>query len=223
MKFTLCERSKTVFKSFSSINQSIWIEAGSSDLSTIAISKSIMGKVNIDEVFPKDVGIYDISEWLAVCSLFKEAEFEFFDEYMLIGDDKSTVKYMYCEKEIVVSPPVNVNMPNADITINIEGESLSTALKAASIMSLPDVVCYSENGKVFFGVSNNTTSNSSSWSKEIGTYDGDDEFEVVIEVDSLKVLPTDYVVEISRAGITRWSSKSEAAVYHIPIGVGSNV
>lgn len=219
------KRTIDVLTSFKSINQSIWISAGSTSLSTIAVSKSIMGNVDIDEEFPKDVGIYDIGEFLAACSLFKEPELTFFDEYVQISDaaGSSIINYMYCEEEIVVSPPSSVNMPEADITVNIEGTSLTTAIKAASIMSLPDIVCYSKSGKVFFGASNNEMTNSSSWTKEIGTYEGDDDFEIVIEVESMKVLPTDYVVEISRAGITRWTSTSEGAVYHIPIGVGSNV
>ena len=55
----LSEKTLTLLKNFSNINQSILFKQGSS-LRTISVMKNILAEATIDEDLPTDFGIYDL-------------------------------------------------------------------------------------------------------------------------------------------------------------------
>ena len=57
----LSDKTLTLLKNFSSINQSILFKHGSS-LRTISVMKNILAEAQIDEEIPKDFGIYDLNQ-----------------------------------------------------------------------------------------------------------------------------------------------------------------
>ena len=75
----LSDKTLTLLKNFSSINQSILFKEGSS-LRTISVMKNILAEATIEEELPKDFGIYDLNQFLNGLNLHQNAEldFEFF-------------------------------------------------------------------------------------------------------------------------------------------------
>jgi len=63
----------------------------------------------------KNYGIWDLSQFLGIISLFEQPELEFHDKYMEISNEAgSSVKYFYCEPKLITSlPPKALNMPAA--------------------------------------------------------------------------------------------------------------
>ena len=59
----LSEKTLTLLKNFSNINQSILFKQGSS-LRTISVMKNILAEATIDEDLPTDFGIYDLGQFL---------------------------------------------------------------------------------------------------------------------------------------------------------------
>jgi hypothetical protein len=59
----LSDKTLTLLKNFSSINQSILFKEGSS-LRTISVMKNILAEATIEEELPKDFGIYDLNQFL---------------------------------------------------------------------------------------------------------------------------------------------------------------
>ena len=52
-----------ILKNFSNINQSICFKEGT-ELSTLSIQKNILSRAVVEEKFPKNFAIYDLSEFL---------------------------------------------------------------------------------------------------------------------------------------------------------------
>ena len=62
-----------ILKNFSLINPSIAFKAGNS-LSTMSPQRSVMARADLDDHFPSDGAIYDLSRFLGVISLFETPE-----------------------------------------------------------------------------------------------------------------------------------------------------
>ena len=77
-----------ILKNFSNINQSICFKEGT-ELSTLSIQKNILSRAVVEEKFPKDFAIYDLSEFLSGLTLFEDPDFIFDDDnYVVIRDKK---------------------------------------------------------------------------------------------------------------------------------------
>jgi len=72
----LSDKTLSVLKNFSTINQSILFKQGNK-LRTISVMKNILAEANISEEIPKDFGIYDLSQFLNGLSLHQNPELDF--------------------------------------------------------------------------------------------------------------------------------------------------
>ena len=80
----LSDKTLTLLKNFSSINQSILFKKGSS-LKTISVMKNILAEATIAEELPQDFGIYDLGQFLNGMGLHQSPELDFTnDGYVLI-------------------------------------------------------------------------------------------------------------------------------------------
>ena len=84
-----------ILKNFSNINQSICFKKGT-ELSTLSIQKNILSRAEVEETFPKNFAIYDLSEFLSGLTLFEDPEFDFSnDSFVTIKDRRNTSAYSY--------------------------------------------------------------------------------------------------------------------------------
>ena len=72
----ISDTTKSVLKNFADINQNLLVQPGQ-ELKTISTMKNILAKAKIEEEFTSEFGIYDLSEFLGVLSLFKRPTFSF--------------------------------------------------------------------------------------------------------------------------------------------------
>ena len=70
----ISEATKSILKNFSDINQNLLGKPGS-ELKTISTMKNILATAKVEEEFTTEFGIYDLSEFLGVLSLFKRPFF----------------------------------------------------------------------------------------------------------------------------------------------------
>jgi hypothetical protein len=75
----LSDKTLTLLKNFSSINQSILFKKGNS-LRTISVMKNILAEATIEEELPKDFGIYDLNQFLNGLNLHQNAELDFVND-----------------------------------------------------------------------------------------------------------------------------------------------
>ena len=109
----LSDKTLTLLKNFSSINQSILFKEGSS-LRTISVMKNILAEATIEEELPKDFGIYDLNQFLNGLNLHQNAELDFVNEsYVVIKEGRSRSKYFFADPSVIVTPPdKSISLPS---------------------------------------------------------------------------------------------------------------
>ena len=81
----LSKETLAVLKNFSSLNSNILVEEGNI-IQTITPTKNVMARAVVEEDFSTKFGIWDLSKFLSVVSIFDVPEFTFEDKYVVIGD-----------------------------------------------------------------------------------------------------------------------------------------
>lgn len=203
----LSEETMEILDNFSSINPSIKLSKGSV-IHTMSLQKSIHAIATIDETIPKDVCIYDTKRFLATLKLFNEPDVEFDKNFFIISHKKSKVTYTYCSEDMITVPKQSsIKLPSVDVTFDLEWETFKEVMRASGILQLKEIFVWSDDGKIFIGVNSSSDSTSDTFRHEIGDYDGNDDFKVIILAENLKLLPNDYRVNICLDGFIEMNSK----------------
>lgn len=196
----ITKKTIAILQNFSTINQSLCIQP-TGKLYTVAINKSIIGKANIEEKFPREFAIYDLSEFLGSIALFDNPTLDFGanDNYVVISGENSTtkIKYYYASIEIFKIDK-DITMPITEVGFYLKMKSLQSLMKAANVLQLNDIVITPKNGEVDITATNdeNPTSNDYSLRIETDVLPSED-FKFVVHTEALKMIPADYDIGIS--------------------------
>lgn len=201
----LSENTLSILKNFASINQGIRITSGNT-ISTISPLKTLLAKAKVDNNFDRTFCIYDLNRFLSVLSLFKEPELDFSDTAVVIRGGKQKVTYRFCDEKVIVAAPTNeLGFPTPEVSFTLTQEALHAAVKANSILGLPDIAFVGENGKLYLRSVNIKDAGSDNFDEEIG--ETTHNFTAVFKPEYLsKILPTTYTVELSSKKISRFTS-----------------
>lgn len=204
----LSEKTLGVMKNFSLINQSLMIKKGKI-LKTIVPLRTMTAEAELDQEFPGEACIYDLSRFLSVLSLYKEPDIDFKSDHFIISEGKRKTRYIFAEPSMIVLPPEkSVVLKTDDVQINLQWSDIESTSKAASRLQLPEISIVGENGKVFLKASNSedTNANSDSFSTDLGV-DVSSNFKFTFGADKLKMIPQNYVITICFAGIARFDGE----------------
>ncbi len=219
---TISKKTLDILKNFSAINSGITVNEGNV-LNTVESGKSIVAEARVSETFPKKFSIYELNKFLGTVSLFKDPEFVFEDNYILIKSGKASVKYWYCDPTLVVSTNKRINMPKAVVKFDLDGKEFAEVLKAASVLQVMHmIVRSSEDGsRIELAVSDKSDRTSNSFCVDVGENTSGAKFEFIFDVDNLKMIPGDYTVEISEKVVSCFSNKNEPITYWIALNADS--
>ena len=136
----LSDKTISLLKNFSSINQSILFKEGNK-LRTISVMKNILAEATVSEDFTKDFGVYDLNQFLNGLSLYQNPELDFKnDGYVVMKEGKSRSKYFFADPNVIVSPPdKDISLPSEDVCFEVSTDQLDKLLKASSIYQSPDL------------------------------------------------------------------------------------
>ena len=212
----LSDKTLSVLKNFSTINQSILFKQGTK-LRTISVMKNILADATITEELPKDFGIYDLSQFLNGLSLHNNPELDFQeDNYVVIKEGKSRSKYFFADPQVIVTPPEKeMNLPSEDVTFDLSTEQLDKLLKAAAIYQLPDLAVVGANGVVKIVVRDKKNDTSNDFAITVG--ETDKQFSFNFKVENIKILPGNYEVVVSSKLLSRFTSKNQDLTYFIAL------
>ena len=90
----LSDNTKEILKNFSEINPNLMITPGK-EIKTISTMKNILATAGVEENFPQDIAIYDLSEFLGMLSLFNKPVFDFDEKLMTINEEGTSTKSKY--------------------------------------------------------------------------------------------------------------------------------
>ena len=212
----LSDKTISVLKNFSSINQSILFKEGNK-LRTISVMKNILAEATVSEDFSKDFGIYDLNQFLNGLSLHSSPELDFAnDGYVVIREGRSRSKYFFADPNVIVTPPDKaITLPSEDVCFELSTDQLDKLLKAAAVYQLPDISAVGEAGVIKLVVRDkkNDTSNN----HEIVVGETNSEFVFNFKVENIKVLPGTYEVVVSQKLLSRFTSKNHDLTYYIAL------
>ena len=212
----LSDKTISVLKNFSSINQSILFKEGNK-LRTISVMKNILAEATVTEEFTKDFGIYDLNQFLNGMSLHQQPELDFANEgYVMIREGKMRSKYFFADPNVIVTPPEKeIKLPTEDVCFELSTDQLDKLLKAAAVYQLPDICAVGENGVVKLVVRDKKNDTSNDFAIVVG--ETDEEFSFNFKVENIKVLPGTYEVVVSSKLLSRFTSKNHDLTYYIAL------
>ena len=212
----LSDKTISVLKNFSSINQSILFKKGNK-LRTISVMKNILAEATISEEFMRDFGVYDLNQFLNGMSLHQSPELDFGNSgYVVIREGKMRSKYFFADPNVIVTPPdKEITLPSEDVCFELSTEQLNSLLKAAAVYQLPDLSAVGENGVVKLVVRDKKNDTSNDFAIVVGETDA--EFSFNFKVENIKVLPGTYNVVVSQKLLSRFTSTSHDLTYYIAL------
>ena len=212
----LSDKTLSVLKNFSTINQSILFKQGNK-LRTISVMKNILAEANISEEIPKDFGIYDLSQFLNGLSLHQNPELDFGnDGHVVIKEGRMRSKYFFADPQVIITPPEKaIDLPSEDVSFELRTEQLDKLLKAAAIYQLPDLAVIGEAGVVKLLVRDKKNDTSNDFSVIVG--ETDKQFSFNFKIENIKILPGTYDVIVSQKLLSRFVSKNHDLTYFIAL------
>lgn len=210
----LSDKTISLLKNFSSINQSILFKEGNK-LRTISVMKNILAEATVSEDFTKDFGVYDLNQFLNGLSLYQNPELDFKnDGYVVMKEGKSRSKYFFADPNVIVSPPdKDISLPSEDVCFDVSTDQLDKLLKASSIYQSPDLSAIGENGVIKLVVRDKKNDTSNDYSVIVG--ETDKEFCFNFKVENIKILPGTYEVVVSQKLLSRFTAKNSDLTYYI--------
>ena len=212
----LSDKTISLLKNFSSINQSILFKEGNK-LRTISVMKNILAEATVSEEFAKDFGVYDLNQFLNGLSLHQSPELDFKnDGYVVIREGKMRSKYFFADPNVIVTPPEkDITLPSEDVCFEVSTEQLDKLLKAAAVYQLPDISAVGEGGVIKLVVRDKKNDTSNDFAIVVG--ETKDQFSFNFKVENIKVLPGTYEVVVSKKLLSRFESKNHDLTYYIAL------
>ena len=212
----LSDKTISVLKNFSSINQSILFKEGSK-LRTISLMKNILAEATVTEDFAKDFGIYDLNQFLNGLSLHQSPELDFQnDGYVVIREGRSRSKYFFADPNVITSPPEKeITLPSEDVTFQLDTTSLEKLLKAAAVYQLPDFSAIGEAGVIKLVVRDKKNDTSNEYAIVVG--ETEKEFCFNFKVENIKIIPGAYDVVVSSKLLSQFTNTQFNLKYYIAL------
>tara|TARA_Y100001970_G_scaffold284202_1_gene401067 strand:- start:375 stop:1055 length:681 start_codon:yes stop_codon:yes gene_type:complete len=212
----LSDKTLTLLKNFSSINQSILFKKGSS-LKTISVMKNILAEATIEEDLPTDFGIYDLNQFLNGLGLHQNPDLDFENQgHVVIREGRSRTKYFFADPAVIVTPPdKEITLSSEDVSFELSTTQLDKLLKAAAIYQLPDLAVVGGDGVVKIVVRDKKNDTSNDFSIVVG--ETDSTFSFNFKVENIKILPGTYDVVVSQKLLSRFTCRDYDLTYYIAL------
>jgi hypothetical protein len=212
----LSDKTISILKNFSSINQSILFKEGSK-LRTISLMKNILAEATVTEEFSKDFGIYDLNQFLNGLSVHQSPELDFTNEgYVVIKEGRSRSKYFFADPNVIVTPPDKaINLPTEDVCFELSTTVLEKLLKAAAVYQVSDLSAIGENGVVKLVIRDKKNDTSHGHVEIVG--ETEKNFVFNFKIENIRVLPGTYDVIVSQKLLSRFTSQNHDLTYYIAL------
>lgn len=199
-----------ILKNFAQINTNILVREGS-ELRTISTMKDTFAVAKVEENFPQEFAIYDLTSLLALLTLSEDQEIEFGELSLKIVKNNGEFEYFYADPSIIVFPPNKDIKIEPHFSFSLTKEELVTITKAAAIVSAPFFSFVADKGKVTLSVGDPATPASNSYKKVVGEFDED--FNVKLPVSMLKVIPENYEVSLTKKKYVQFKNSERGLNY----------
>jgi len=201
----LSENTINILKNYAVINPSLLVKPGNV-LSTVSPVKSIFAKATVEENFPSQFAIYELSKFLGVISLFNEPELDFGEKQMTIISGSQSLNYTYADPSMIVTPPEkDINFPEPDIEFNITQEELQKVVRATGVLQLPDIAVIGDGSTLKMSSTNSKNPTTDVFNIKVG--ETAKKFNMIFKAENIiKLLSANYNVKISSKGLALFTA-----------------
>ena len=216
----LSNETVSVLKNFASINQNLVIKSGN-NISTMSAMKNIVASAEVKETFPTEFAIYDLNEFLASVSLFDNPTLDFKDDFVVMTENGTALKYWYSDPSVDTTVTKEITMPECEVNFSFENDLLSNVQKAAAVIGVPDMVLEAmDSGVALLKVTDkkNATANDYAVKVDVNNDDGKNlPYKFWFKVENLKLLPGKYNIEVSSKNISHFKNTNVGIQYWIAL------
>jgi hypothetical protein len=207
-----------ILKNFSTINQSMLFKQGNV-IATISALKTTMATATVDETFPAEFALYDLTKLLSKLSLYGDCDLDIGDDRITFtSKDKRRSDYIkFCSVKVIVTPPEKkLSIGSVNYTFDVSQEDLQWQRKTAGISGSPYMI-FNSDGETVNLVSTDVKDDSSDYSKTVLCEGNGSKFNITLKFDNLKMIDGSYTVEISKRGLARFKHKQKELEYFVAI------
>lgn len=197
MSISVSPKTIEVLKNFLTINKSIVLQPGNV-ISTLSVNKNIMSRCVVEETFPQQAAIYDLSVFIGALNLCSNPVLDFSNDTCLVISDKATKsksKLYYSDPDLITAAPdKELELPPADVEFVLSTEDLKRLQQAASTYGVQDLCLYGVDGKMNICVTDKKNDTSNVYSIELG--DTENDFCYCFKMENLRLIAETYNVSI---------------------------
>lgn len=207
MKLKLSEKTLLILKNFQKINKGLVLKKGNI-LMTKSDDNILYAEATIDETMSEDFAIYDLAElinYLGFIGADAVLEPDMVElKLSLKGESGKKGKMNLADPSVVSHPKKRITTPVANVIFELKSDQLDDILNGASVTGhkILNFTTAEDNGKksIIAEVLDPKDSSANIVTFPIQDYDGNDEFNFYLNIDNMKMLKSDYKVEISKLG-----------------------
>jgi hypothetical protein len=207
----LDEKTIAILSNFQTINQNLIIKPGNK-LRTMSKSETVVAMAVTDSDFEDELYIHDLSKLLAILSLSQENIIKRDNKDLVIVQGKSQAKYRLSDPILFKTfPDTNIKFTTPYIEFSLPWVTLSNAIKAMQILKFNELSFSGDGEKLYISAISVKNPDDNSYSTEIG--ENKKVFNCIIELEKLKLVPSDYYVRITSKGLVHF--KGDNIEYYI--------
>lgn len=203
----LSEKTLIILKNFQKINKGLVLVKGNM-LMTKSDDNVLYAEAKIDESISEDFAIYDLGEfinYLTLIGIDSKLDPNMSDLKLKISGNNGKKGVMnLADPSVVVHPKKRIVTPVADVLFELKSEQFDDILNGASVSGHKDLRFtlgeYENKKYIFADVLDPKDSSANIVSFPIQEYDGQDEFSFYLNIDNMKMIKSDYKVEVSQKG-----------------------
>jgi hypothetical protein len=221
-------QTKKILENFVSINSGIVIRKtpdgqNTTTLKTVNRDTSVFASVDVPEIFPENICLFNLKTFLSVLSATSDPEVEFKEDYLTVKSDKGNkVKIVYADPGLIHHTSKTIKAPEWDFSFSLEQETLSSLLNMSSILELPNFKLFNRGKTLILQALDKKNPNTNTFDVEVGTLPEDytKDVEVYIKRDTLVMLPGDYEVSVNTSMIIELRGAVDSSlVYYIALEI----
>jgi hypothetical protein len=199
----LSDNTLAVLKNFATINPGCAFKAGQV-VKTMLPDRTFLATAKVEETFPVDFAIFDLSRLISAIGLVSEPELEFTEKVITIKGDETVLRYAVCD-------PQTITAANYDKNFVIEGPiaqfelpqaKLQKLRQASQVLNAPHLTIASKDGQTLtIRVHDAKNPSSDNFIVDNKTEVLTQAFELRLEMSKLRLVPDTYLVKISEDGL----------------------
>lgn len=220
----LSEKTVSILKNFSTINQGIQIKPGN-EIRTVSKQRNVLAKATVPDSFTDEIIVYDLNQFLGVITSLDSPDISVISKdeeskkaVVKSGDIK--VVYGLSSENLIVAPPSkDLKVENAEVNFTLSESNVNTILKFAGILGLENIVAVGDGKNVSFSSMNTKDNDTNTTSVVVGTTDK--KFKFIFNTENFKMIPGTYDVSINAKGLSHFKNTKDNVEYWIATEAGS--